>query len=478
MIALSNRIAGARRAAVSGRTLDDLCPATGALDATMPRSEAEDVEMAVAAAREAQPIWGDTPVEQRARVLERVADGLEARADDVAALESRDQGKPVRLARAVDAVRAAANFRFFASLIRTEHLPATTEPRGWHHTVRQPAGVVGLITPWNLPLYLLTWKLAPALACGNGVVAKPSELTPRTADLLWDVLEEAGVPVGVANLVHGLGAEAGAPLVAHPDVDVVSFTGGTATGRAVAAAAAPTFKKLSLELGGKNPTVLLPDADLEAASHGAAKAAFTNQGEICLCGSRILVHRSQHDALVDRMVASAAALRVGDPGDPSTQVGALVSAAHRDKVEGYLRLAVEEGGTVHGGTRPELPPPLDGGHFLRPAVVTGLAPTCRTATEEIFGPVVSVHPYDEVDEAIALANGVAYGLSASVWGADTAELQRVALALQAGMVWINGWMVRDLRTPFGGAKHSGVGREGGTWSLDVYSELKTVTWCR
>jgi len=474
----SNYIGGAFMPALEGTTLDVMDPARNVVLATVPRSGEADVEAATDAALAAYPSWAATPVAERANWLDRIADELEARHEALAQLESRNTGKPISLTRNIDIPRAVANFRFFASLIRTEHLPATTEPRGWHHTVRQPAGVVGLITPWNLPLYLLTWKLAPALACGNGVVAKPSELTPRTADLLWDVLEEAGVPVGVANLVHGLGAEAGAPLVAHPDVDVVSFTGGTATGRAVAAAAAPTFKKLSLELGGKNPTVLLPDADLEAASHGAAKAAFTNQGEICLCGSRILVHRSQHDALVDRMVASAAALRVGDPGDPSTQVGALVSAAHRDKVEGYLRLAVEEGGTVHGGTRPELPPPLDGGHFLRPAVVTGLAPTCRTATEEIFGPVVSVHPYDEVDEAIALANGVAYGLSASVWGADTAELQRVALALQAGMVWINGWMVRDLRTPFGGAKHSGVGREGGTWSLDVYSELKTVTWCR
>lgn len=478
MFTLDNRIAGARRQAVSGRTLDDVCPSTGEIEGTLPRSDVQDVVMAVESARDAQPVWGHTPVEQRARVLERIADGLEARADEVARLESRDQGKPVKLARAVDATRAAANFRFFASLIRTEHLPATTEPRGWHHTIRQPAGVVGLITPWNLPLYLLTWKLAPALACGNGVVAKPSELTPRTADLLWDVLEEAGLPPGVANLVHGLGAEAGAPLVAHEDVDVVSFTGGTVTGRAVAAAAAPTFKKLSLELGGKNPTLLLPDADVEAAAHGAAKAAFTNQGEICLCGSRILVHRSQHDALVERLVAAAGRLVVGDPEDPTTQVGALVSAAHRDKVEGYLALAREEGGTVHGGQRPVLPPPFDGGFFLRPAVITGLAPFCRTATEEIFGPVVSVHSYDEVDEAIAIANGVAYGLSASVWGADTQQLQRVALALDAGMVWINGWMVRDLRTPFGGVKHSGVGREGGAWSLDVYSELKTVTWCR
>ncbi len=475
---LLNRVGADRVPALDGRVLEDVVPSTGQVWGTMPRSGADDVQAAVAAARVAQPAWGARSVEHRARVLEAVADGLEERADAIAAMESEDQGKPVTLARRVDAPRAAANFRFFASLVRTESLPATAHRSGWHQAMRQPIGVVGLITPWNLPLYLLTWKLAPALACGNAVVAKPSELTPRTADLLWDVLEEAGVPAGVANLVHGLGAEAGAPIVAHPDVDCVSFTGGTVTGRAVAAAAAPTFKKLSLELGGKNPTVILPDADLDAAAVGAAWAAFTNQGEICLCGSRILVHRSQHDALVERLVAAASALTVGDPRAEGTDVGALVSAAHRDKVEGYLRLAVEEGGTVHGGARPSLRAPFDGGFFLHPAVVTGLAASCRTATEEIFGPVVTVHAYDTVDEAIAMANGVAYGLSATVWGRDTQRIQAVAEALHAGMVWINGWMVRDLRTPFGGWKHSGVGREGGTWSLDVYSELKTVTWCR
>ncbi|MCB9662858.1 MAG: aldehyde dehydrogenase [Alphaproteobacteria bacterium] len=470
-----NRIGGRRVPAASGAWLDDVGPATGEVIARIARSDARDVDAAVQAARAAQPAWAALSDEARARVLDRVADGLEARLDELAALESRDQGKPVSLAREVDIPRAIANFRFFAGAVRHQELPSHPMPGAVNLTQRSPVGVCGLVTPWNLPLYLLTWKAAPALAMGNAVVAKPSELTPLTADALVDVMEEAGLPPGVFNLVHGLGPEAGQALVEHPDVKAVSFTGGTVTGRRVAATAAPRFKKLSLELGGKNATVVFDDCDWEATLDGAVRAGFANQGEICLCGSRLLVQRSVHDRFVEAYAARVAALTVGDPADPATRVGALVSAAHRDKVEGYLRLAVDEGGTVRcGGTRPDLPGSLAGGSFLAPAVVSGLAPACRTATEEIFGPVVTVHPFDDEEEAIALANGVAYGLSASVWTRDLGRAHRVARALDVGMVWVNTWLLRDLRVPFGGVKDSGVGREGGRWSLEFFSETKNV----
>ena len=370
-----------------------------------------------------------------------------------------------------------ANFRFFAGAARHDAtgFHEMTAASALNYTLRRPVGVCALITPWNLPLYLLTWKVAPALAMGNPVVCKPSELTPRTAALLAEVIHEVGLPEGAFNLVHGFGPECGAPLVAHPAVSAVSFTGGTATGERVAASAAPAFKKLSLELGGKNATIVFDDADFDAAVAGAARAAFANQGEICLCGSRILVQRGLHDRFVDALVERVSALRVGDPSDADSDLGALVSFDHRDKVEGYLRLAAEEGGTIRcGGRRPALAAPFDGGAFLEPAVVTGLAPSCRTATEEIFGPVVTVHPFDTEEEAVAIANGVRYGLAGSVWTNDLRRAHRVAAAIHSGMVWVNTWLLRDLRVPFGGVKDSGVGREGGAYSLSFYSEVKNV----
>lgn len=472
---IGNRIDGEVRAPRDGAYLDDLNPATGASIAQVPRSQADDVDDAVAAARAALPAWAARSAEARADVLDAVADGIAARLEAFAALESQDQGKPVSLARTVDIPRAIANFRFFAGAVRHQSLPSHPMAGAFNYTLRAPVGVVGLITPWNLPLYLLTWKLAPALAMGNTVVAKPSELTPLTADLLGEVFAEAGVPAGVFNLVHGLGAEVGQALVAHPDVKGISFTGGTATGRVVAATAAPMFKKLSLELGGKNATVVFDDCDLEATLDGTVRAGFANQGEICLCGSRLLVQRGIYDRFVAAYVARVAALRVGDPSDPDTQVGALVSLGHRAKVEGYLALAVKEGGTVAcGGQRPELPAPFDGGAFLQPAVITGLAPGCRTSQEEIFGPVVTVHPFDTEEEAVAMANGVQYGLAASVWTSDLGRAHRVSAALDVGMVWVNTWLLRDLRVPFGGVKNSGVGREGGQWSLEFFSQAKNV----
>ena len=473
---LLNHIAGRAQPALGGAWLDDIDPSTGQVHARIPRSGAADVDAAVAAALAAQAgPWSQTNWVERADVLDRIADGLQARLEELALAESHDQGKPVSLARRVDIPRSIANFRFFAGAIRHQETGCHDMGHSINYTLRQPLGVCGLITPWNLPLYLLTWKVAPALAMGNTIVAKPSELTPHTATLLAEIIADAGVPDGVFNLVHGLGGEVGAAMTAHPGIKAISFTGGTSTGRLVAAAAAPQFKKLSLELGGKNPTLIFADADLDKAIAGAARAAFTNQGEICLCGSRILVQRPVYEAFVAGLVAQVSAMKVGDPRAEDTDLGALVSEDHRDKVEGYLRLAVEEGGTIAcGGKRPALAPPLDGGFYLEPTVITGLSPSCRTATEEIFGPVVTVHPFDTEEEALEIANSVRYGLASSIWTTNLGRAHRVAARIHAGMVWVNCWMMRDLRVPFGGMKESGVGREGGAWSLRFYSEERNI----
>lgn len=474
--ALLNFIDGAFVAARSGETLPSFAPSTGQVHATAARSRAADVQDAVAAARRAfAGPWRRWGIEERAKLLDKIADGVQSRMDEFAALESLDQGKPVKLARGMDINRVVHNFRFFAGLLRQQDTPAFTADGALNYAHRAPLGVVGLITPWNLPLYLLTWKLAPALAMGNTMVVKPSELTPATATLLMEVLRDCGLPPGVVNLVHGYGAEAGQALVEHPEVCAISFTGGTVTGRRLAAVAAPMLKKLSLELGGKNATVVFADADFEHAVATATRAAFTNQGEICLCGSRVLVERSIYEPFLAALTERAGALQVGDPADPTTDIGALVSEAHREKVESYLSLAREEGGVVLcGGERPALPAPFSGGYFLSPAVVAGLSSRCRVATEEIFGPVVTVHPFDTDEEALQMANGVGYGLSASVFTQSLDRAHRFSRNLEVGMVWVNTWMNRDLRTPFGGVKESGVGREGGRWSMEFYSEYRNI----
>ena len=456
--------------------LEDIAPATGQVISQVARGSAVDVAAAVAAAQSAlHGPWGHAGTAERADLLDAVADGVAGRADELAELETLDTGKPLTLARTLDIPRAVANFRFFAGALRHDETALHDMGGALNYTLRLPLGVVGLITPWNLPIYLLSWKTAPALAMGNAVVAKPSELTPLTASALAEIFQQVGAPAGAFNLVHGLGAEAGHALVEHRDVAAISFTGGTATGAKVASTAAPAFKKLSLELGGKNPTLIFADADPEAALEGALRASLLNQGQICLCGSRLLVQRSIADSFVERFVSRVRRMRVGDPRDPHSDQGALISTAHRDKVEHYLELARHEGGTVLcGGERPTLASPFDGGAFLTPAVIAGLTPTCRTATEEIFGPVVTVHPFDDEDEAVAIANGVRYGLSASVWTRDLDRAHRVSRRLQAGMVWVNTWLLRDLRAPFGGVKDSGVGREGGRWSLDFFSEARNV----
>ena len=473
---LDNWIEGAAAPARSGRRFDNVDPATGAVLSQVARSEAGDVDDAVAAAQQAMAgPWGGLGAAARADLLDRVADGLDSHCQELAELESRDTGKPVSLARRIDIPRAVANFRFFAGAVRHDETGFHHMDSALNYTLRKPLGVVGLVTPWNLPLYLLSWKTAPALAMGNAIVAKPSEMTPTTANRLAEIMQEAGVPDGVFNVVHGFGAEAGEPLVRHAGVRGISFTGGTETGARVAATAAPAFKKLSLELGGKNATVVFADADLDEAVQGAVRAGFTNQGQVCLCGSRLLVERSIYEDFIPRFVAQVSALSIGDPRAEDTRQGALITHAHRDKVEAYLSLAQEEGGTVLcGGGRPDLEAPYTDGAFLEPTVIGDLDPDCRTATEEIFGPVVTVHPFDDEDEALHIANGVRYGLSASVWTRDLDRAHRFSARLETGMVWVNTWLLRDLRVPFGGVKDSGVGREGGAHSLAFFSEATNI----
>jgi aminomuconate-semialdehyde/2-hydroxymuconate-6-semialdehyde dehydrogenase len=473
---LSNFVGGRFVPAASGETLPDHNPATGAVIATLPASGAADVDAAVAAARTslAGP-WGRTTVTERADLLDRVADGIKARFEELVQLESLDTGKPVHTARTIDIARAVSNFRFFAGAVR--HLGADAHHMGdaLNYTVRRPLGVVGLITPWNLPLYLLSWKVAPALAMGNAVIAKPSELTPRTAHVLAQILRDAGLPDGAFNLLHGRGAQVGAALCTHPGVAAISFTGGTATGARVAAAAAPAFKKLSLELGGKNATVVFGDCDLERTLDQVTRASFANQGQVCLCGERLLVHASIADRFVAGLAARAKAMPIGDPSDERTRFGAQISPEHLSKIEDYVQLARDEGGVVvTGGRRPVLPSPFDQGAFTQPTIIDGLRSTARVATEEIFGPVVTVHRFEDDADAVGMANEVEYGLSAAVFTQDLRRAHTVAASLDVGTVWVNTWLKRDLRVPFGGVKKSGVGREGGRYSLEFYSEPKNI----
>ena len=454
--------------------LDNTEPATGSHICRVPLSDSSDVDAAVAAARSAHPAWGALSHSERADWLDRIADALEARYEDVAALESRDTGKPISLARDVDAQRSVSNFRFFAGMLREHEEEVFEMASATNYVVHKPVGVGALITPWNLPLYLLSWKVAPAIGMGNTVVCKPSELTPMTADLLMQVIDEVGLPAGVVNLVHGDGVGAGAPLVAHSDVDLVSFTGGTSTGEKVAASAAPAFKKLSLELGGKNASVVFADCDMESTVAGVVRAGFLNQGQVCLCGSRILIEDSIYDEFRDRFIDAVEAMRVGDPSDEATDLGALISGQHLEKVQGYVELAKQEGGNLLTGGAPCMPAEFEHGNWMGPTVIEGLSPDSRCSTEEIFGPVVTLHPFSSEDEAVAIANNTRYGLAGSVWTGDLEKGKRVSEAIETGMVWVNTWLHRDLRVPFGGVKDSGVGREGGKWSLGFFSEAMNV----
>jgi len=472
-----NFIGGRFTDPAGGAWLDMIDPATGNLYGRVADSGAEDVDAAVQAARDAFPAWSGTPARERSAVLYRIADRIEDRLEEFARAESVDSGKPIALARSVDIPRAIANFRFFAgAVLHTASEAHITDHEAINYTLRRPRGVVGAISPWNLPLYLFSWKIAPALATGNTVVGKPSEVTPATAALLCEVAEEARLPAGVLNVVHGRGPTAGAALVAHAEVPTVTFTGSTRAGQEIAAVAAPMFKKLALEMGGKNPNIIFADADIEAAVATSLRSSFANQGQICLCGSRILVERSMYRDFVGRLILGAEELRSGDPLDEDTQQGAIVSAEHLAKIESYVQIAVEEGGVVRcGGTR-WTPPPgrCENGYFYRPTVITGAGPECRVNQEEIFGPVVTVLPFDSEAEAVAIANSVKYGLSATIWTESLTRAHRVADLLEAGTVWVNCWMLRDLRVPFGGMKASGVEREGGDEALRFFTEPKNV----
>ena len=471
---LHNYIGGQFLTHSGGQWMNNTEPATGSHICRIPLSDASDVDAAVDAARAAQPAWAALSHSERAGWLDRIADALEARYEDIAALESRDTGKPISLARAVDAHRSVSNFRFFAGILREHEEEVFEMTSATNYVVNKPVGVGALITPWNLPLYLLSWKVAPAIGMGNTVVCKPSELTPLTADLMMRVIDEVGLPAGVVNLVHGEGAGAGAPLVSHSGVDLVSFTGGTSTGEKVAASAAPAIKKLSLELGGKNASIVFADCDMDSTVAGVVRAGFLNQGQVCLCGSRVLVEDSAYAEFRDRFVDAVEAMRIGDPSEESTDLGALISEEHLAKVQGYVELAKQEGGVLLTGGTPCLPSGFEGGNWMVPTVIEGLSPDSRCSTEEIFGPVVTLHPFGSEDEAVAIANNTRYGLAGSVWTSDLDKGRRVSEAIDTGMVWVNTWLHRDLRVPFGGVKDSGVGREGGKWSLDFFSEAMNV----
>ncbi|MDY2587015.1 aldehyde dehydrogenase [Winogradskyella aquimaris] len=460
----------------SNQWIDNYNPSNGEVYGQIPNSSKDDVEKAYQSAQSAFPSWSQTTLEERSRILIKISELLEANLDRFAEAESKDNGKPVSLAKIVDIPRAASNFRFFGNAI-TQFASESHESVGQNavnYTLRQPIGVVGCISPWNLPLYLFTWKIAPAIAAGNCVVAKPSEVTPMTAYLLGDICNEAGLPKGVLNIVHGLGTTTGQAIVEHPSIKAISFTGGTATGAHIAKVAAPLFKKLSLELGGKNPNIIFADCDYDDMLNTTVRSSFANQGQICLCGSRIFVEETIYKKLKTDFVEKVKGLKVGHPSEKDTNIGALVSKPHLEKVKSYINIAKEEGATILCGGDEVTVEGFENGYYLQPTVIEVKTDDCRVNQEEIFGPVVTIMPFKTEDEVLEMANKVKYGLSATLWTNNLKRTMRMSNKLQAGIVWVNTWMLRDLRTPFGGVKDSGVGREGGFEALRFFTEGKNV----
>lgn len=472
---LENYINGELVAPINNQYIDNVNPSIGEVYSLIPSSNQEDIEKAVKAAKKAFPLWRDTPYTKRAQVLLRLADLIDKNAKELARAESTDNGKPLFLASHVDIPRASANIRFFATAIMHHPSESYHMEEGFNNfTLKQPIGVVGCISPWNLPLYLFTWKIAPALAAGNAVVAKPSEVTPYTAYLFSKLCIDAGLPKGVLNIVHGLGANAGDAIVSHPDIKAISFTGGTVTGRIIAKKCAENFKKISLELGGKNPNIIFADCDFDKMLKTTIQSSFANQGQICLCGSRIYIERKIYDKFKEAFIEKVKKHKVGNPFDENSRMGAVVSKDHLEKVKGYIELAKEEGGTVLFGGNQLTIAGSEGGYYLEPTIIEGLSFNCRTNQEEIFGPVVTLTPFDTEEEVLQYANSTPYGLSATVWTENISKAQRVSKKIDAGIVWVNCWLVRDLRTPFGGVKQSGVGREGGFRALDFFTEPKNI----
>ncbi len=473
---IKNYINGKFTAPASGEYLDNINPSMGKPYGKIPDSDGRDVAMAVSAAKMAFPEWSRTPRNKRGEYLVKIAEGIEAKLDFLAKAESKDNGKPVSLAKSIDIPRAAKNFRFYGTAIMHAHSQSHYMEEGAiNYTLKQPIGVAGCISPWNLPLYLFSWKIAPALAAGNTVVAKPSEITPATAFLLSEICKEIGLPPGVLNIVHGLGQKVGQAITEHPEVPVISFTGGTLTGAGIAQTAAPMFKKLSLELGGKNPNIIFADCKFEDMLDTTLRSSFANQGQICLCGSRILVERSIYNRFKEAFVARTRELKVGPPNKEDSDLGAIVSRPHFEKIQSYINLAKEEGGSIlTGGKAIKMSGEFKEGYYLEPTIIEGLDQACRTNQEEIFGPVVTLQAFDTEEEALAMANSTRFGLASTVWTQDLSRAHRMGEALHAGIVWVNTWLLRDLRTPFGGVKDSGMGREGGFEALDFFTEPKNI----
>ncbi len=461
---------------LSKKWLDNYNPSNGEVYSQIANSNAEDIETAYQAAKNAFPKWSNTTIEERSRILLKIADLIDEKLIELAEAEAKDNGKPLSLALAVDIPRASANFRFFGNAI-TQFSSEAHESVGlntMNFTLRQPLGVVGCISPWNLPLYLFTWKIAPAISAGNCVIAKPSEVTPMTAFLLGEICSEAGLPKGVLNIVHGTGPSTGQAIVEHKNIKAISFTGGTKTGEHIARTAAPMFKKLSLELGGKNPNLIFADCNYEKMLEVTVRSSFANQGQICLCGSRIFVEKPIYEKFKKDFVEKVKELKIGNPFDAETNIGALVSKPHLEKVESYIKIAENEGGKIlFGGNRVTVKN-FENGYYLEPTIIEVFDDQCRVNQEEIFGPVVTIMPFETEEEALQMANSVKYGLSSTLWTSDLNRTMRISKEVEAGIVWVNTWLNRDLRTPFGGMKDSGVGREGGFEALRFFTEAKNV----